>query len=95
LTRALAGVRSVTRRGDAPDGVYAYDVARRGRVPVVVAWSQGRPQEPGAGVQTELCVPWRGGARAWDIHGDRRAVRVTDRQACLAVNADPVFLSRA
>ncbi|GLX07578.1 hypothetical protein [Microbispora sp. NBRC 16548] len=95
LAAQLAGARRVTRVQCAdPPGLYAFEVERAGRGPLLVLWDprdmvDGEDEPP-----VPVSWPWPAStATAVDAFGEPLAVEVRDRRLLVAVSGTPVFIS--
>ncbi|GIH60442.1 hypothetical protein [Microbispora siamensis] len=103
LAAQLAGARRVTRvRPGDPPGLYAFEVERAGRGPLLVLWNRrdtaddtvddtadGEERPPVA-----VSWPWpASAATAVDAFGEPHAVEIRDRRLRTAVSDTPVFVS--
>ncbi|MFI7039194.1 hypothetical protein ACIBI0_21115 [Microbispora rosea] len=99
LAAQLAGARQVTRVQSADlTGLYAFEVERAGRGPLLVLWNRSDTAGDAAGGEDRPPVavswPWpASAATAVDAFGEPHAVEVRDRMLRLAVSDTPVFVS--
>ncbi|WP_030505894.1 hypothetical protein [Microbispora rosea] len=99
LAAQLAGARRVTRVQSADlTGLYAFEVERAGRRPLLVLWNRSDTADDTAGGEDRPPVavswPWpASAATAVDAFGEPHAVEVRDRMLRLAVSDTPVFVS--
>ncbi|MFI7031705.1 hypothetical protein ACIBK1_23610 [Microbispora rosea] len=99
LAAQLAGARRVTRVQSADlSGLYAFEVERAGRGPLLVLWNRSDTAGDTAGGEDRPPVavswPWpASAATAVDAFGEPHAVEVRDRMLRLAVSDTPVFVS--
>ncbi|MEU6410056.1 hypothetical protein [Microbispora sp. NPDC046933] len=103
LTAQLAGAGRVTRvRPDDPPGLYAFEVERAGRRPLLVLWNRRDTADDTADVMVDgedrppvpVSWPWpASAATAVDAFGRPHAVEVRERRLRLAVSDTPVFVS--
>jgi hypothetical protein len=103
LAAQLAGARRVTRvqSADSP-GLYAFEVERAGRGPLLVLWDRRDTADDTADDTTDgedrppvpVSWPWPAStATAVDAFGEPHAVEVRDRRLRVAVSGTPVFVS--
>ncbi|WP_182899444.1 hypothetical protein [Microbispora sp. H10830] len=99
LAAQLAGARRVTRVQSAdPPGLYAFEVERAGRGPLLVLWDRRDTADDTADGEDQPPVPvswpWpASSATAVDAFGEPLAVEVRDRRLRVAVSGTPVFVS--
>jgi hypothetical protein len=95
VARQLAGVEDVTRL-EVPErpGLFLFDVRRRGRGPLLVAWEQrdsfdGEDEPPVA-----FSWPWPAArAGAVDALGQAQPAEVVDGRVALQVSVTPLFVT--
>ncbi|MFF4126233.1 hypothetical protein ACFYYP_22135 [Microbispora rosea] len=95
LAAQLAGARRVTRiqSADLP-GLYAFEVERAGRGPLLVLWDRSDTADGEDHPPVAVSWPWpASAATAVDAFGEPHAVEVRDRMLRLAVSDTPVFVS--
>jgi hypothetical protein len=96
LTAAqLAGVEEVTRveLADRPE-LFVFEVARRGRGPLLVVWEQRDPFTGEGQPPAAFGWPWpAAGAHAVDALGQAHPAAVRDGRVELAVSLTPVFVA--
>ncbi|MEV4294834.1 hypothetical protein [Microbispora rosea] len=102
LAAQLAGARRVTRVQSADlTGLYAFEVERAGRGPLLVLWDRrdttgGTDDTAGGEDRPPVAVSWpwpASAATAVDAFGEPHTVEVRDRMLRLAVSDTPVFVS--
>src|SRR4029077_1486833 len=96
LAEQLAGARSVTRvETAARPALYAFDVDRDDRGPLLVLWDQrdafdGEDEPP-----VTITWPWPGAAAVvTDAFGHTETVQARDGQIELKAGATPVYITR-
>ncbi|MFN8514685.1 MAG: hypothetical protein U0841_19295 [Chloroflexia bacterium] len=97
LADQLAGVETV-RRVEVPDrpSLYAFEVERRARGPLLVAWDDRDPFSGEDEPPIPFVWPWRWPhATAIDALGQPQAVGAHDGRIALDVGVTPVFISAA
>ena len=94
LTRALAGLRGVTRRVVAENpNLFVFDVARDGRPDLTVLWERRDSFHGEDAPPTPVTLPWdRTAAAAVDALGQPVAVEVQAKTVRLPVSLTPIFL---
>ena len=94
LAEKMAGARSVSRvtTGDQP-GLYAFEVDRPGRGPLLVIWDHRDPFDGEDEPPAEVTWPWPApAATVTDVFGRTWTARYQDGQIRLPVSATPLFV---
>jgi hypothetical protein len=94
LAEKMAGARSVSRvpAGDQP-GLYAFEVDRPGRGPLLVVWDHRDPFDGEDEPPAEVTWPWPApAATVTDVFGRTRTVSSQDGQIRLPVSETPFFI---
>lgn len=90
----MAGARSVSRvpAGDQP-GLYAFEVDRPGRGPLLVIWDHRDPFDCEDEPPAEVTWPWPAAtATLTDMFGGTRTVSIQDGQIRLPVSVTPLLV---
>ena len=95
LARQLAGAQRVTRvEVDDPPNLYAFEVDRADRPPLLVLWDHRDPFDGEAGPAVPVTWPWPAPtATAVDAFGHDVAARVADGVLHLPVSLTPVYVT--
>jgi hypothetical protein len=94
LAEKMAGARSVSRvpAGDQP-GLYAFEVDRPGRGPLLVVWDHRDPFDGEDEPPAEVTWPWPAtAATLTDVFGRTWTARYQEGQIRLPVSATPLFV---
>jgi hypothetical protein len=94
LAEKMAGARAVFRvTADGPPGLYAFEVDRAGRGPLLVVWDHRDPFDGEDEPPAEVTWPWPAtAATVTDAFGRTWAVSGQDAQIRLEVSLTPLFV---
>jgi len=94
LAEKMAGARAVSRVTAAGrPGLYAFEVDRAGRGPLLVVWDHRDPFDGEDEPPVEVTWPWPADtATVTDAFGHGWTTRPQDAQILLPVGADPIFV---
>jgi hypothetical protein len=97
LAEKTAGARAVSRvTADGPPGLYAFEVDRAGRGPLLVVWDHRDPFDGEDEPPADLSWPWPADtATVTDVFGHGWTAPAQDGQIRLPVGADPLFVEPA
>jgi hypothetical protein len=94
LAEKTAGARAVSRViADGPPGLYAFEVDRAGRGPLLVVWDHRDPFDGEDEPPADLSWPWPAAAATiTDVFGRTWTVSGQDAQITLPVSVTPLFV---